>query len=202
MNCLQVEEQFSAYLEDELDYQTVKTFEAHLTSCESCHHEFTSFRKSVNLLHQLPQIEPSAGFNVALRRRLANIQVEPISSWYRALNMLRLRPVWAFSGFATIALVMLVSIYLYQNAFFKSPHAELASDLNTPSVIQRYVLPDEFGRQERLLSTPPYFNPQRPTNGLKFDGASVLQEQQPRRIERNYILQTVSYTDAPTGGGL
>ena len=60
MNCLKAEEQFSAYIEDELDYQAVRAFEAHLSTCESCRREFTLFRESLDLLHQLPQIEPSS----------------------------------------------------------------------------------------------------------------------------------------------
>lgn len=203
MNCLKAEEQFSAYVEDELDYPAIKAFERHIASCESCHYEFTLFRESINLLHQLPSIEPSAHFDAALRIRLANTQVKPISSlWHRAFRAVPIRPVWALSGFAMIVLVVLVGIYFYPNAFVQSSRVEVASETNNPTVIRRYVLPDELGRQEKLPLAVPHLNGQRSVNVPAFDGTAVREEQQPRRIERNYILQTVSYTDAPTGGGL
>ena len=59
MNCLKAQGHFSAYLEDELGYQTIKTFEAHLEECEACRGELAIFQKSVNLLNALPPIEPS-----------------------------------------------------------------------------------------------------------------------------------------------
>ena len=203
MNCLKAEEQFSAYVEDELDYPAIKAFERHIAGCESCHHEFTLFRESINLLHQLPPIEPSAHFDAALRMRLANTQAKPISPlWRRAFRAVPIRPVWALSGFAMIVLVVLVGIYFYLNPFVQSSRVEVALETNNPTVIRRYVLPDELGRQERPPLAVPHLNTQRPTKLPVFDETEVREEQQPRRIERNYILQTVSYTDAPTGGGL
>ena len=88
MNCLKAEEQFSAYIEDELDYQAVRAFEGHLSTCESCRRELTLFRESLDLLHQLPQIEPSAEFDVTLQARLADTQVESIPFWQRVLQPL------------------------------------------------------------------------------------------------------------------
>ena len=81
MNCLKAEEQFSAYIEDELDYRAVRTFEAHLNACESCRREFTLFHESLDLLQQLPQIEPSTDFDIALKVRLVDTQVESIPFW-------------------------------------------------------------------------------------------------------------------------
>ena len=45
MNCLQAEEHFSAHFEDTLDYQTLQDFEAHLTECEACQHEYVRFQR-------------------------------------------------------------------------------------------------------------------------------------------------------------
>ena len=125
MNCLKVEEQFSAYLEDELDYQAVRAFETHLSTCESCRREFTLFRESLDLLHQLPQIEPSAEFDVALQARLADTQVESIPFWQRVLQPLHGQVRLALSGIAVL-LVILAGFYFYQKTLTKSPSVDTA----------------------------------------------------------------------------
>jgi hypothetical protein len=125
MNCLKVEEQFSAYLEDELDYQAVRAFETHLSTCELCRQEFTLFRESLDLLHQLPQIEPSAEFDVALQARLADTQVESIPFWQRVLQPLHGQVRLALSGIAVL-LVILAGFYFYQKTLTKSPSVDTA----------------------------------------------------------------------------
>ena len=125
MNCLKVEEQFSAYLEDELDYQAVRAFETHLSTCELCRREFTLFRESLDLLHQLPQIEPSAEFDVALQARLADTQVESIPFWQRVLQPLRGQTRLALSGIAVL-LVMVAGFYFYQKTRTKPQSVEIA----------------------------------------------------------------------------
>jgi hypothetical protein len=125
MNCLKVEEQFSAYLEDELDYQAVRAFEAHLSTCESCRREFTLFRESLDLLHQLPQIEPSTEFDIALQARLADTQVESIPFWQRVLQPLHGQVRLALSGIAVL-LVILAGFYFYQKTLTKPPSVDTA----------------------------------------------------------------------------
>jgi hypothetical protein len=125
MNCLKVEEQFSAYLEDELDYQAVRAFETHLSTCELCRQEFTLFRESLDLLHQLPQIEPSAEFDVALQARLADTQVESIPFWQRVLQPLHGQVRLALSGIAVL-LVILAGFYFYQKTLTKPPSVDTA----------------------------------------------------------------------------
>ena len=189
MNCLEAEEQFSAYLEDELDYQAVKAFDAHLADCESCHHELELFRESVDLLHQLPSVEPSPSFDVALRTRLTNTEVDPVPLWHSALEMMRIRPAWTFSGIAMALFIMIASIYLYQNTFRERPQAGVSPDARVTTSTERRL-------------TVPFPTTQGPFKFRTSEDVEFLEEIQPRRVERNYILQTVSYTDAPAGGGL
>ena len=145
MNCLKAEEQFSAYLEDELDYQAVRTFEAHLNACESCRREFTLFRESLDLLHQLPQIKPSSEFGVALQARLADTQVESISFWQRVLQPLHGQTRLALGGIAVL-LAMLVGFYFYQKTLTKSPSVETAV---VPEPSKRAPLAEERGSEQQ-----------------------------------------------------
>ena len=130
MNCLKAEEQFSAYIEDELDYQAVRAFEAHLSTCESCRRELTLFRESLDLLHQLPQIKPSTEFDVTLQARLADTQIESIPFWQRVLQPLHGQARWALSGVAVL-LVILAGFYFYQKTLTKSPAVDTAA---TPEI--------------------------------------------------------------------
>ena len=236
MNCLNTEEQFSAYLDDELDYQTVKAFEAHLSDCESCRREFTLFRKSLNLLHQLPQIEPSREFDIALQVRLAEVQVEAIPFWQRVLQPLYGQTCQALSGIAVL-FVMATGFYFYQETLSDPQSGEIAA---APEPSRRIPLVEgrqtEWQRQQFPLAVPSrelqslvnfpessVFNlqpvrrsqqPQFSAFNLQpahrtqqqqppaFDLQPARRIQQPQRLEQNYILQTVNYTEAPTGGGL
>jgi anti-sigma factor RsiW len=204
MNCLKAEEQFSAYIEDELDYQAVRAFEDHLSTCHACRREFTLFRESLNLLHQLPQIEPSREFDIVLHMRLADAQVESIPFWQRVLRPLYGQTRLALSGIAVL-LVMVAGSYFYQKTLTKSQPVEIVaapeSSRRVPLAEERRV---EWQGQQLPLAIPSrelqsLVNfPESPTFNLQPRRRS----QQPQRLEQNYILQTVNYTEAPTGGGL
>ncbi|MDE0300908.1 MAG: zf-HC2 domain-containing protein [Candidatus Poribacteria bacterium] len=200
MNCLIAEEHFSAYLEDELDYQTIKDFEAHLVNCGSCSSEFALFRKSLNLLHQLPRIEPSSDFDQSVRSRVDNLDVGRTSVWHQVLASLRSRPGWAFSGFATALFVVLISAYFYQ----KSPNEHQSSP---PSVVIQANSNPTYQPADKIddhgLLPVPVHQVHVPLDfgSGGFFGREVL-EWRPQRTQQNFILQTVNYSTAPRGGGL
>ncbi len=203
MNCIKAEEQFSAYLEDELDYQAVRAFEAHLTACESCHQEFRLFRESLDLLHQLPRIEPSGEFDIALQIRLADIPVESVPFWQRVLRPLYGRTRLALSGIAVL-LVMITGFYFYQKTSIKPQSVEIVA---APEPSRRVPLAEER-RVERRQQLPLALPSRELQSLINFPGSSTFnlqplrRTQQPQQLEQNYILQTVNYTEAPTGGGL
>ena len=235
MNCLKVEEQFSAYLEDELDYQAVRAFEAHLGTCESCRREFTLFRESLDLLHQLPRIEPSTEFDITLQARLADTQVESIPFWQRLLQPLHGQARLALSALAVL-LAIAAGFYFYRKTLTKPPSVETAvapeTSRHTPvakehEVEQQQQHPLAVPSQElqSLVNFPDSSEvdlqpvrgnqqPQSPTLDLQqlrgtqqsqlpgVDMQPVHKDQQQQRLEQNYILRTINYTKAPTGGGL
>jgi hypothetical protein len=200
MNCLMAEEHFSAYLEDELAYQTIKEFETHLTECGSCSSEFVTFRKSVSLIHQLPRIEPSSDFDRMVQSRVGNLDVDRIPAWHQILDSLRARPVWAFSGIATILLVVLVSAYFYQSGLdgYRSSAPRIVIDTDSNPGYRRV---ERMENQELLALPVRQVNvPLDIGNGVFFEG-EVL-ERRPQRTQQNFILQTVNYSSTPRGGGL
>lgn len=179
MNCLQVEEYFSAHFEDALDYQTLQLFENHITECPTCQREYARFRESVKGLQELPQIEPSPYFMPTLQQRISQAQRDTLSFWerlHRTFNM----PRWALSGIMVLILVTAIGTFLYhddlfnrENQPFATPRPEISSE--SPSV--RQFLP-------------------RGLDGFDFSSPSA----QP--MQQNYTLKHVSYTTVSTGGGL
>ena len=220
MNCLKVEEQFSAYLEDELDYQAVRAFEAHLNTCESCRQEFTLFRESLDLLHQLPQIGPSTEFDAALRTRLADTQVESIPFWQRVLQPLQGQLRLALGGIAVL-LLMIAGFYFYQKTLTdpespeiveaqeSSKHIPLAEGHEVESKQQQFPLAVPSQELQPLVNFSDSSVPDlQPTRGNQqpqppgSDSQPAHENQQPQQLEQNYILRTINHTKAPTGGGL
>ncbi len=176
MNCLKVEEQFSAYLEDELDYQAVRAFDAHLSVCESCRREFTLFRESLDLLHQLPQIEPSTEFDIALQARLADTQVESIPFWQRVFQALHGQTRLALSAIAVL-LVMAAGFYFYRKTVTKPPTVEIAVD---PEPSKHTPLAEERGDEQQFPLAVPSQEPQSLVN---FPESSELDLQPVRRSQ-------------------
>ena len=220
MNCLKVEEQFSAYIEDELDYRAVKAFEAHLSTCGSCRRELTLFRESLDLLRQLPPIEPSAEFDIALQVRLADTQVESIPFWQRVLQPLQGQIRLALGGIAVL-LVIIAGFYFYQKTLTEPESVEtveapepsnsmpLAEEREVESKQQQFPLAVPSQELQSLVNFPESsaFNlqPVRRDQQPQLPGSDLQpaqKNQQPQQLEQNYILRTINYTKAPTGGGL
>ena len=198
MNCLQAEEHFSAYLEDTLDYQALRDFEAHLTACEACQHEYARFQESVKAVQQLPQIELSPDFMPKLLERLAEERREfggikeiIATGWNQLQEGLR-RPKWAFSGVVALILIVAVGGYLYQGGFLSDRDSQPAVVVTPASQPSRLgpppvELPVDVRRRVRNIDS---FSP----------GGVIPASQQP--MQRHYILKQVSYTSASTRGGL
>ena len=206
MDCVSVEEQFSAFLEDELDYQATKAFEAHLANCESCQNGFILFRESVNLLHEMPSIEPSPIFDTVLQTRLANAQIESMPWWRLLLEPMRSQSVWAFGGIAmAIGICTIAGIYLYQNAYVGNEAFSVARAEDTPND-RRYVFPPPRIRIDGLPPAKkppsvPHLERQRLVEFPTFKKPAFPLEIPPLRVERNYILQTIPYNDDSTSRG-
>ena len=197
MHCLQAEEHFSAHFEDTLDYQVLRDFEAHLTECEACQHEYARFQESVKAVQQLPQIEPSPDFMPTLLQRLAEEKREVggvkeiVATGWKQLQEIFQRPRWAFSGLVALVLIA-VGGYIYQDGSLfnrdsqptvvETPTSE-RSRLGTRTV----ELPVDV---RRLVRDVDPFQP----------GGVISTTGQP--MQQHYILKQVSYTNASTRGGL
>ncbi len=192
MNCQQAEEHFSAHFEDTLDYQTLRGFEEHLTTCEACQQEYARFQESVKAVQQLPQIEPSPYFMPTVLQRIAEERDEingvkgtTTIGWKQLLDVFR-RPVWAFSGILVLILAV-TGTYLYQDgALF---------DRDAGSTV---VTPES---QKVQVATSPVVTRRAVGNDSQRLPSGVIRPSV-RPLQQHYILKQVSYTNASTRGGL
>jgi anti-sigma factor RsiW len=102
MSCTKMENKILAYVDGRLKESERLEMEKHLSACGACQLRVNEFRAVAGFLDELPQIEPSAAFDVRVRARVA---AEPVKqgwwAWFTpsprvafAASLLLLATVW------------------------------------------------------------------------------------------------------------
>jgi anti-sigma factor RsiW len=102
MSCSRMESKILAYVDGRLKESERLEMEKHLSACGACQLRVNEFRAVTSLLEEVPQIEPSAAFDVRVRARVA---AEPVKqgwwAWFTpsprvafAASLLLLATVW------------------------------------------------------------------------------------------------------------
>jgi anti-sigma factor RsiW len=102
MSCTRMENKILAYVDGRLKESERLEMEKHLSTCGACQLRVNEFRAVTSLLDEVPQIEPSAAFDVRVRARVA---AEPVKqgwwAWFTpsprvafAASLLLLATVW------------------------------------------------------------------------------------------------------------
>jgi anti-sigma factor RsiW len=102
MSCTRMENKIMAYVDGRLKESERLEMEKHLAACAPCQLRVKEFRAVSGFLDELPQIEPSAAFDVRVRARVA---AEPVRqgwwAWFApsprvafAATLLLLATVW------------------------------------------------------------------------------------------------------------
>jgi anti-sigma factor RsiW len=105
MICTRMENKILAYVDGRLKESERLEMEKHLSACGTCQLRVNEFRAVSSLLEEVPQIEPSAAFDVRVRARVA---AEPVKqgwwAWFTpsprvafAASLLLLATVWVAS---------------------------------------------------------------------------------------------------------
>ena len=71
MNCKAVEKDSIAYLDGTIDSRRRREIEAHLAGCGPCRERTREFGAIFGMLEEVPAVGPSAGFDAAVRARVA-----------------------------------------------------------------------------------------------------------------------------------
>jgi anti-sigma factor RsiW len=102
MSCSRMENKILAYVDGRLKESERLQVEKHLAACGACQLRVNEFRAVTSLLDEVPQIAPSAAFDVRVRARVA---AEPVKqgwwAWFTpsprvafAASLLLLATVW------------------------------------------------------------------------------------------------------------
>ncbi|HMD06203.1 MAG TPA: zf-HC2 domain-containing protein [Candidatus Acidoferrum sp.] len=102
MSCTRMENKILAYVDGRLKESERLEMEKHVAACGACQLRVNEFRAVASLLDEVPQIEPSAAFDVRVRARVA---AEPVKqgwwAWFTpsprvafAASLLLLATVW------------------------------------------------------------------------------------------------------------
>jgi hypothetical protein len=106
MQCSDVCELLSPYLDGFLKPGEQKQIEAHLKNCVGCQAQLEELRGTINLLQGLPEVTPPAAFRNELRERLQQIEQERPTDRAKAPK----RAFYKWPGFMAAAAVLVVAL--------------------------------------------------------------------------------------------
>ncbi len=89
MNCKTIQSSFDDRLDHRLDAERVTAFDAHLSACDDCRHQWDRYRAAWDLAGELPDIEPSVGFAERTLRRLAEDDTVTGHGWWGGVVLRR-----------------------------------------------------------------------------------------------------------------
>lgn len=149
---------YSSYIEGELFPDQIKSLEAHLSLCPPCQRAVERLKTICRTLRGLPILTTSPDFESRLHRQIAQLANG---------NSLRVSlPInnWKIPAFASIAVILIVGIFLTLN----SPQNRSSIDSSSRSMINTPVNPEESG-EEVLTNQQLNENPNKVVAGLPND---------------------------------
>jgi hypothetical protein len=107
MGCEKIREKFSSLLEGDLDPSEEKKIKEHLSSCLGCQKDFETFKKTMNWLHSVDEVESPEGFLTEIYQKMEDRKrMESRRGWVHRLSRINL-PAQA------VAMVAIVFVVLY-----------------------------------------------------------------------------------------
>ena len=161
MQCEDIREQLSAYLEDELEAGARRVIEDHLRQCAECRTELTLLRRTVATLRSLEELEVSPRLAAAVDRRLPTRGPSP---WERLTSWLFF-PLHVKVPLQAVALLLVSvgAVYLYRSApeLAEAPRPSVAPqsasrDLHATGPAS---VPEEADRLDRAAPAKPAEEP-------------------------------------------
>lgn len=136
MDCREIEELLSAYIDGELNGAEALAVTEHLSICPECRLELLRLQETVNVIRSLPEIEPPFDFHQRLCQRLNPLKEQ--KPWYKRFSFNR----WLGFGAAAALLLCVVSFNIF------NPFAELP--IRSPAVNQEAEVLSDQAREEKL----------------------------------------------------
>lgn len=147
MNCQEIRELFSDYLDGRLKPAEATSVEAHLVACHDCRLEFGSLKKTVSLLGSLDEIEASPDFLGQVEKQIVKGR-NFIRLWAWLFEPVRIKIPLEITA---LVLVSILAFHLYTTPEF-SPHQSVlkpAEEVAAPKVLPPAESPKSASRPER-----------------------------------------------------
>ena len=137
MSCTRMENKVLAYVDGRLKESERLEMEKHLSTCGACQLRVNEFRAVASLLEEVPQIEPSAAFDVRVRARVA---AEPVKQGWWALFMPSPRVAFAAS------LLLLATVWVASRPTDRTLTAADEAQINQDlPVLENFDVLSDFG---------------------------------------------------------
>jgi len=137
MSCSRMENKILAYVDGRLKESERLEMEKHLSACGACQLRVNEFRAVASLLEEVPQIEPSAAFDVRVRARVA---AEPVKQGWWALFMPSPRVAFAAS------LLLLATVWVASRPTDRTLTAADEAQINQDlPVLENFDVLSDFG---------------------------------------------------------
>jgi hypothetical protein len=128
MNCDQVQEQLSEYIDGRIDSKARAEVEEHLSSCVDCTELAASLTSTAQMVAAEPQVEPPMGFTTRVMAHVQDEASKP-SLWQRWSAWSRLNiPMQA----AAVILIAVLAVFLYQNSERRQQPSQMAQRSEEP----------------------------------------------------------------------
>jgi hypothetical protein len=106
MNCNEIKDMLSSYIDGELDEKDMLLVEEHIHNCEECRRELEEYNKILHVLHHMPEEEPPKGYCNRLHEKLIKANVNKKTSK-------RMR--WVKYGSIAAAFILVFVVYATSN---------------------------------------------------------------------------------------
>ncbi|MGB4439865.1 MAG: DUF4349 domain-containing protein [Sedimentibacter sp.] len=121
MNCDEIKNLLSLYIDDELDEEERLLVEEHLQKCEDCQKELEEYKKIIQALKNIPDEEPPSGYCKRLHEKLLIVEIPKVITGDKIpkktmSNKFR----WVKYGGMAAALVLVILVYGINNSSMRN----------------------------------------------------------------------------------
>ena len=151
MDCKNIKEKLSAYIEGDISSEEKMLVDEHLRSCQKCNESLAELKKTVDYVRSLEDIEPPAWL---LQKVMAGIKsgAKPGKGiWQKLFYPLHIKlPIEA----VTAILIAVTAMYIFKNIQPEMKFAKVPSEETTPRVLlkEKVITEKELRSKENVIA--------------------------------------------------
>jgi hypothetical protein len=153
MECERIRKKFSFLLEGELDPSEEKIVREHLASCCECQRDFEAFKKTINWLHSVEEVEAPQGFLTEIYQKMEDRKgVGYRKEWVHRLMRLKL-PAQAVGMVAIVFAVLYITKMIPVETPLKKD-ADVTRALRSEVKTEAHLAQKEANREKQEIALP------------------------------------------------